>query len=312
MASDSTNGDSTAELDSFLSRSFLDLEKIDENLFRSRTLWKHKTARGVYGGQIIGQALVAGSQGIAEHQHIHSLHSYFLQKGKQDLPILYHVDKNRDGRTYCARSIKAVQSGSVIFTMQASFKLQEPFRTIHQLPMPKVPQPDQLETATESLARFHKSDKLSENRYYFGKEWYDSFPATIKFINPDELLLERTFYPKRLMWVKAKGHISGDAHQNTHKCCLGYLSDAFILATALFPLAPIKKRSAVFLTSLDHSMWFHAPCRVDQWLLFEYSVEQVGDGRALCHGSIWDMNGTLVTTVAQEGVLRHQEEPAKL
>ncbi|BFZ19814.1 hypothetical protein BsWGS_22853 [Bradybaena similaris] len=308
MAGDSTNG----ELDSFLSRSFLDLEKIDEYLFRSRSLWKHPKARGVYGGQIIGQALIAASQGIPESQHIHSLHSYFLQKGKQDLPILYHVDKTRDGKTYCSRTIKAVQSGIVIFTMQASFKHEEPFSTVHQLPMPKVPWPDELETATESLARFRKSEELSENGYLFGKEWYDAFPATIKYLNPDELLLQRTFYPKRLMWVKAKGHISGDAHKNTHKCCLAYLSDAFILTTALYCLAPLKKRSSVFLVSLDHSMWFHSPFRVDQWLLFEYSVEQIGDGRALCHGNIWDINGKLVTTVAQEGVVRHQEEPSKL
>jgi acyl-CoA thioesterase 8 len=304
--------DSTVELDSFLSRSFLDLEKIDENLFRSKSLWKHKTARGVYGGQTIGQALVAASQNIPENQHIHSLHSYFLKEGKEDVPILFHVDKTRDGRTYCARSVKAVQAGAVMFTMQASFKQEEPISTVHQLTMPKVPHPDELETATEVLERFRKDHNLSEAHYSLGREWYDHFPATIKFLEPDQLLLQKTYYPRRHVWIKAKGHIGNNLHQNTHKCCLAYLSDSFILPTTLMRLAPIQNRPSLFYTSLDHSMWFHAACRGDQWLLYELETEHIGDGRAMCRGRVWDLDGRLVITMAQEGVMRHKETPSKL
>uniref|UniRef100_A0A0B6Y8C2 Acyl-CoA thioesterase-like C-terminal domain-containing protein n=1 Tax=Arion vulgaris TaxID=1028688 RepID=A0A0B6Y8C2_9EUPU len=232
--------------------------------------------------------------------------------GNADIPILYHVDKTRDGRTYCARSIKAVQSGRIIFTMQASFKQPESFITAHQLTMPEVPHPDQLETATEALERFRNEDQLSETSYLIGTQWYDGFPAIIKWIEPDQLLFQKACYPRRLLWVKAKGHIDNNLHQNTHKCCLAYLSDSFMLQTALMRLAPIKNRASMFNTSLDHIMWFHAPCKVDQWLLFQLESDHLGDGRAFCRGSIWDINGTLVTTVAQEGVIRHEETPSKL
>ncbi|XP_059167845.1 uncharacterized protein LOC131949850 [Physella acuta] len=291
------------ELDSFLTRSFLDLEKIDDNLFRSKSLWKHKLARGVYGGQLIGQSLIAASYGIPENQHIHSLHSYFLQKGNTDLPMLYHVDKTRGGKTYCSRSIKAVQAGSVVFTMQASFKMAESIEKTHQLPMPKVPHPNELKAPPEILSTLRQHDLITEERLRLGLEYFEGFPMDIRWVDPELFLYIRPHYPKRSVWIKSRGHIGDDQHQNVHKCCLSYLSDLYIVQTALLPFAPIWEKP-FFVTSLDHCMWFHAPCRADDWLLYEIEAENTGDGRALCHGRIWDTNGTLVTTVSQEGVIR--------
>ncbi|KAK0065082.1 acyl-coenzyme A thioesterase 8 [Biomphalaria pfeifferi] len=304
----SSSATENPELDSFLSRSFLDLEKIDENLFRSKMLWKHKRARGVYGGQMIGNCLVAASDGLPADQHLHSLHSYFHRKGTTDRPILFHVDKTRDGRTYCARSIKAVQSGNTIFTMQASFKKFEETHMKHQIPMPKVPNPDELKSAIEILDILKQEDIISAHHHELGIQWFQGFPMETRWVNPDTLTLLEPLYPKRSIWIKAEGHIGDSLHENVHKCCLAYLCDLLILPTSLMPYGPNIFRN--FMTSLDHSMWFHAPCRADEWMLFEIEAENMGDGRAMCHGRIWDINGNHITTVAQEGVVRPRETNA--
>ncbi|XP_055887227.1 acyl-coenzyme A thioesterase 8-like [Biomphalaria glabrata] len=304
----SSSATENPELDSFLSRSFLDLEKIDENLFRSKMLWKHKRARGVYGGQMIGNCLVAASDGLPADQHLHSLHSYFHRKGTTDRPILFHVDKTRDGRTYCARSIKAVQCGNTIFTMQASFKKFEETHMKHQIPMPKVPYPDELKSAIEILDILKQEDIISAHHHELGIQWFQGFPMETRWVNPDTLTLLEPLYPKRSIWIKAEGHIGDSLHENVHKCCLAYLCDLLILPTSLMPYGPNIFRN--FMTSLDHSMWFHAPCRADEWMLFEIEAENMGDGRAMCHGRIWDINGNHITTVAQEGVVRPRETNA--
>ncbi|CAL1542024.1 unnamed protein product [Lymnaea stagnalis] len=299
------------ELEGFLNRSFLDLEKIDEDLFRSKTLWKHRLARGVYGGQMIGHSLVAASHGIPESQHIHSLHSYFLKNGNTDMPMLYHVDKTRDGKTYHARSIKARQAGNVVFTMQASFKSYETTVKTHQLPMPKVPHPDELKSPVEILDMMIEQELISIEQHKLGLESYDGFPIDIRWVDPLKFMLIEPQYPKRSLWFRARGHIGENLHPNIHKCCLAYMSDLFVIQTALMPHSPTWGKP-IFMASLDHSMWFHSPCRADNWMLYEIEAESSTDGRALCRGRIWDINGTLVTTVAQEGVVRIPGSKSKL
>ncbi|BFZ13485.1 hypothetical protein BsWGS_16524 [Bradybaena similaris] len=302
----------SAECGSSLLKSVVDLEKINNNLFRSQPLWKHKAARGIFGGHVISQALAAASQSVPENQHVHSLHSYFLNKVQEDIPVLYHVEKIRDGRTYCAYSVKAVQSGTLVFTMQASFKQEETTDTVHQLPFPKVPFPDGLQTMNETLDRLYEQKRISETDYSFGTAWYNAFPATAKLVEPDQILQQKPCYPRRHLWLKAKADIGEELHQNVHKCCVVYLSDSFLLQTALLCLAPISSTSAIFHTSLDHSVWFHRPCRADQWLLYQVETDYLGDGRALCQGRMWDIDGNLLVTVAQEGVMRHEKVVSRL
>ncbi|KAK6983768.1 acyl-coenzyme A thioesterase 8 [Biomphalaria glabrata] len=298
----SKNNMDVLELDSFLNQSFLDLEKIDENLFRSKTLWKHKIARGVYGGQLIGHSLVAASSGFPEDQHIHSLHSYFLRQGNTKFPMLYYVDKTRDGNTYCACSVKAVQFGQTVYTMQASFKKSEASNISHQITMPTVPPPDKLKTPFEILDILKQQELISSQRHEMGVEWFQDFPMETRWVSPDTIYAFQPEYPKCLIWMKARGHIGKDLHQNVHKCCIAYLCDMLLLRTSLMSLS--STANSVFMASLDHSMWFHAPCHADEWMLFEIEAENTGDGRTLCHGRIWDINGVHITTVSQEGVLR--------
>ncbi|CAG5130628.1 unnamed protein product [Candidula unifasciata] len=302
----------SAHIDSSVLRSVVNLEKINDTLFRSQPLWKHKAARGIYGGHVIGQALAAASQGVPDSQHTHSLHSYFLNKVQDNISLLYHVEKIRDGKTYCARSVKAVQSGAVVFTMQVSFKQEETTSTVHQLPMPEVPHPDGLQTMTEMLDRLHVQKRISEIDYSYGTAWYDAFPAITKLVEPEQLLLKESSYPRRHLWLKIKEHIGEELHQNIHKCCLVYLSDSFLLQTALLCLAPISSTSSIFHTSLDHSVWFHAPCRADQWLLYQVETQYLGNGRAFCQGRMWDNDGNLLVTVAQEGVMRYDKILSRL
>ncbi|XP_005106203.3 acyl-coenzyme A thioesterase 8 [Aplysia californica] len=194
--------------------------------------------------------------------------------------------------------------------MQASFKLEESSPTNFQLQMPDVPPPEDVQTHEEVFDLLRENDVISEKQSKFGRDWYGSFPIMMKWVDPADFMYLEPRQPKRCLWMKAKGHIGADMDQNTHKCCIGYMSDLFLLQTSFQQVAPLKF-SEVVAASLDHSMWFHAPCRADEWLLFEIQTEHTGGGRSLCHGRIWNRRGDLVISVAQEGVLR-TKTPSKL
>ncbi|GFR63156.1 acyl-coenzyme A thioesterase 8 [Elysia marginata] len=299
------------ELGNFIEKSFLDLEKIDDFLYRSKSLWKHKTARGVYGGQVIGQALVAASECIPSECHMHSMHSYFLRPGNVARPILYHVDVTRAGRTYCSTAVKAVQANQAIFTMQASFKREEENHSNYQISMPKGLRRILLELvvhcepASDSQLMVKScscwKELIGPLSYKYRKEQLREIPIIVKYVKEEQIVYRTS--QRQTVWLKVKGHLPDNLHPNIHKCCLAYMSDMYLMSTASMPLRWLQG-TRVFVTSVDHSMWFHAPARADEWMLFDVQIDNIGDGRTLVIGHVWDLKGTLVTTIAQEGVLR--------
>lgn len=291
------------DLGNFIEKTFLDLEKIDDFLYRSKSLWQGKNARGVFGGLVIGQALVAASECLPPDFHMHSMHSYFLRPGSKDRPILYRVDVTREGRTYCSTAVKAIQANKAIFTMQASFKREEENHSNYQIPMPKVPFPEELSSPEESLKKLRDQDLISPLRYNYRKEQLSAIPIQVKYIKEEQVVYRTT--QRQTVWLKVKGHLPDDLHSNIHKCCLGYMSDMYLLSTASVPLRWLHKVDT-FAASVDHAMWFHAPFRADEWMLFDVQIDSIGDGRTLLVGRVWDLKGSLVSTVTQEGVLRLQ------
>ncbi|XP_046579420.1 LOW QUALITY PROTEIN: acyl-coenzyme A thioesterase 8-like [Haliotis rubra] len=291
---------SEPDLDDFLQKSFLNLDKIDENIYRSTYLWHPKYFRSVFGGQLIGQALVAAAQTVPESQFVHSLHCYFLQGGSSERPVLYHVDRTRDGKTYCSRTVKAVQRGKAVLTMQASFKKEEsdPYR--HQCKMPETVGPDNL-LNTQELAKIAlESEKLPEKRKAMLGMFIDE-PMSMEFrpVDPMHLIRNRNQAPRRQIWIRACGHIGDNV--NMHKCAAAYMSDLMLLDVALMSA---DKKASFNTTSLDHSMWFHNPFHANEWMLYEMESPHCGSGRALTLGRLWRPDGVLAMSVVQEGVVR--------
>lgn len=297
------NGD---DVESIISKSFLNLEKIDVDLYRSRYLWQPHGGRAVFGGQVVGQALAAASYSVPSDHHTHSLHCYFLRPGNVKIPILYSVERTRDGKVYCSRSIKATQEGQAIFTMQASFKTEEMAVFQHQYTMPTVPAPQDCLDCTDILTKAVGS-----------REKALAYQKGISHRLPEEqmAILRRpvttsAFYSlvpqpaKRCVWIKTAGHL-GDDHK-MHQSTAAYMSDALLLGTALLPCSKgsLLGGKDFFLTSIDHAVWFHSEFRADEWLLYEMESPVCGEGRAYTKGRMWTEDGRLVISVAQEGVVR--------
>jgi acyl-CoA thioesterase 8 len=293
------------ELESKLTRSILKLEEIDKNLYRANYLWRTVT-RGVFGGQIIGQALVAASQTVPEHLHVHSMHCYFLQKGDGTQPIIYHVDNMRDGSSFSTRLVKAVQKGENIFTAMVSYHKHEPALCIHQYTMPNVPPPESLATYEELLLRALTEDNLSDyQRAYIHYYLADEVSFHLKPVYPDAFPFFRKpepAEPKMLFWVKVKGDLGESAH-NLHRCIAAYISDSYLLGTSMLPV-PRDKMVLSMMASLDHTLWFHTHFRADDWLLYECESPRMIGNRALSFGRIWLRDGVLAVSCAQEGIVR--------
>ncbi|XP_067651912.1 acyl-coenzyme A thioesterase 8-like [Haliotis asinina] len=290
--------------ENILTDSFLHLEEIDVNLYRGVNLFHPTGARSVYGGQVVGHALRAAYTTVPAEHHVHSVHCYFLKGGSADTPILYYVDHTREGRTYCNRNVKAIQDGAAIFTMQASFKKAETDLYTHQYSMPVVPGPEGLLSNLEIMERQLKSDSVSERRkQYLEKKLTEKVTTETRPVKVQYTSREEPMAPISYSWVRAVGHIGDD--YRIHHCVAVYLSDS-ILDVATFPGAihGEKSRSRMFMTSLDHSVWFHNPFRIDEWMLYEKECPHCGDGRAITLGRLWKRDGTLAMSVAQEGVMR--------
>ncbi|XP_052286935.1 acyl-coenzyme A thioesterase 8-like isoform X2 [Dreissena polymorpha] len=304
--SDGSSSQTDSNLKGEVIRSFLTLENLDPNIFRAsnENLWHPQGSRFIFGGQVVGQALVAACNTVSHDHHAHSLHCYFLRGGNSNWPILYHVDRTRDGETYSSRSVKASQDGKAIFTMQTSFKKDEPQGYHFQMEMPQVEGPDNL-MSTDELLRL-RLESGSE------KDWEhvlaDELKIVIRPINPMVFFKERSGTPKRVMWMKTGGMISEDT--KLHQCVAAYMSDFSLLGTALQPGGMNYRIN--FMTSLDHTIWFHNPFRVDEWMLYEAFSPHAGNGKAFCHGRVWKQDGTLAMSVAQEGVIRLEPVAAKL
>ena len=282
----------------------LDLEQLEVHLFRGRS--RRAPATRVFGGEVAGQALVAAGRTVPADRRVHSLHAYFLRPGDPGHPILYQVDPIRDGGSFTTRRVVAIQHGEPVFQLSASFQAHEDGLS-HQLPQLTSPDPESLPSAEESL---RSADDRS--RAWFAR-LMDMFPLELRF--PEELPRIATVRgerrpPSQRVWLRSAQPLSDDPL--VHVCAATYASDLFLLAAALPPHGLVIDDPGLQFASLDHAVWFHAPFRADDWLFYDQEGTWTGGSRALCRGSLFDRNGTLVASVVQEGLvrLRSRERPA--
>jgi acyl-CoA thioesterase II len=267
-------------------------ESIENNLFRG--VQPDEDRQRVFGGQVAGQALVAASRTVDERDRlVHSLHAYFLRPGDPKVPIVYEVDRIRDGTSFSTRRVVAIQHGRPIFNLQASFHRPEPGLD-HALAMPvDVPPPDTLPSHSERFAAFR--DKLPA--------WFDRpRPIDTRLVPPDPLLEPGLRSDRQLVWMRADGELPDDPV--LHACIVTYASDFTLLDTTLRPFGKSGFSDDLMMASLDHAMWFHRPFRADEWLLYDQSAISASSARGLASGSIFTAEGQLVVNVVQEGLIR--------
>jgi acyl-CoA thioesterase-2 len=272
----------------------LDLEEIERNHYRGRS--PDEGWQRVYGGQVIGQALVAASRTVEPERHAHSLHGYFLRPGETNVPILYVVDRIRDGKSFTTRRVVAIQHGHAIFNMAISFQGIEDGLD-HQFEAPQVPGPDELEDEM-SLRK-----KFAENLPDEFQDWVErERPIECRPVQPYDIFNPDKRPPEQICWMRAKDNLPDDLR--LHQCVLAYLSDWTLLDTSLYPHAVSFTQPNMQTASLDHAMWFHRPFKADEWLLYVQDSPSSSGARGLNRGLIYDQAGALVASVAQEGLIR--------
>ena len=270
----------------------LDLEAIEVNIFRG--VQPDEERQRVFGGQVAGQALVAAARTIDEpDRHVHSLHAYFLRPGDPAVPILYEVDRLRDGRSFTTRRVVAIQHGRPIFNLQASFHTPEPGLD-HQVTAPAdVPRPEDLPNFKERMAPHRKRIGV----------WYDvPRPIDTRYAPPDPAIEPGVKADGQLVWMRANGTLPDDPV--LHACIVTYASDMTLLDTTLRPFGLSSITDDMMMASLDHAMWFHRPFRADDWLLYEQRAISSSSARGLSGGSIFTSDGRLAISVVQEGLIR--------
>ncbi len=276
--------------------SILDLEPVEHNLFRGlspQVGWQR-----VYGGLVIGQAVVAAARTV-DNKSIHSMHGYFMRPGDPSVPIVYEVDRIRDGRSFCTRRVVAIQHGRAIFSMGASFQIRETGLD-HQLAMPDVPMPEELPDEKQLQQHFLEVAPENVRRY-----WQRERPIELRPVNLQHYYSREKFAPQQLVWVRTTGPLPDN--QDVHDCVLAYASDMTLLDTALFAHGRSVFDQDLQGASLDHAMWFHRPFRADDWLLYAQDSPNMSGGRGFNRGLVYQRDGTLVASVTQEGLLRIKE-----
>ena len=270
----------------------LDLEQIEVNIFRGRS--PDERRQRVFGGQVAGQALVAAGRTVPADRPVHSLHAYFIRPGDPAVPIVYTVDRVRDGRSFTTRRVSAIQHGKTIFTLSASFHHPEP-GPVHADPMPDAPPPEYLERSSDRLARV-----LGE----VPARVFDN-PIDLRSVGP--LSAEAARDPslrttRNLIWLRVDGELPDDPL--LHVCLMTYASDMTLLDSVLtgHGLSWLDGRTSG--ASLDHAMWFHRPFRADRWLLYVQDSPVAYGARGLAHGEVYTAGGELVVSVMQEGLVR--------
>ncbi|HEY2997235.1 MAG TPA: acyl-CoA thioesterase II [Acidimicrobiales bacterium] len=268
----------------------LDLEPIEVNIFRGMS--PDEDRQRIFGGQVAGQALVAAARTVPDDRRVHSLHGYFLRAGDPRVPVLYEVDRLRDGGSFTTRRVNSIQHGKVIFTMSASFQVPEDGLD-HAFAMPDVPPPEELPTMRERMARA-------------GVEvapWMDRpRPIDIRHVDWADPGRTRQLEPRQDVWLRADGRLPDDPL--IHTIVLTYASDLTLLDTATLAHGGSWFEATVFMASLDHAMWFHRPFRADDWLLYNQDSPNATGGRGLARGLVFTRDGTLAATVMQEGLIR--------
>jgi acyl-CoA thioesterase-2 len=269
----------------------LDLEPIEVNLFRGVS--PDEKRQRVFGGQVAGQALVAAARTVDPQRFVHSLHAYFLRPGDPLVPILYEVDRIRDGRSFTTRRVVAIQHGKAIFNLQASFHEAEPGLD-HQLTMPgDVPDP-------ESIVDFHTRMEPYKDR--LGDAWTRPRPIDLRHIDHDPFDRGEHRSETQRVWLRADGELPEDPV--LHACIVTYASDLTLLDTSVRPFGLAWDSPDVQMASLDHAMWFHRPFRADDWLLYDQHAISTSSARGLAGGAIFTRAGKLAVTVVQEGLIR--------
>lgn len=279
----------------------LALERIEENLFRgqSQDLGWHT----VYGGQVLGQALSAAVQTVPADRHVHSLHAYFLRLGDVTKPIVYDVDRIRDGGSFTTRRVVAIQNGKAIFNLAASFQVEEKGFEHHDA-MPDVPKPDALPTE-QDLARPHV-DRFPDSMRSraIGERPFEHRPIPLGIPGEEALFAPPKLPPTRMMWLRTVARLPDDPA--LHRYLLAYASDHALITTALLPHGVTWLSGGMQVASLDHVMWFHQPFRVDEWLLYVLDSPAAHGSRGLARGRVFTEDGRMVATVTQEGLLRRR------
>ncbi len=271
----------------------LDLEAIEVNIFRG--LSPKDRSQRVFGGQVLAQALVAANRTV-EDRLAHSLHAYFILPGDPKAPILYEVDRSRDGASFTTRRVVAIQHGRPIFNMAVSYHIQEDGLE-HQFPMPDVPPPESLPPEVE--VRKALAEKVPEkDRYWILRDR----PIEQRDVEPRDWLRSEKSPPFQHIWTKADGKLPDDP--KLHQCILAYASDMALLDTCLLPHGINWNSGKLIMASLDHAMWFHGPFRADEWLLFAHDSPVSRGARGFNRGSVFTRGGKLVASTAQEGLMR--------
>lgn len=276
----------------------LDLERLEENLFRGlspQVGWQR-----VFGGQVIAQALVAAQRTVPSDRFVHSLHAYFMRPGDPSVPIIYQVERIRDGGSFATRRAVAIQHGHAIFAMSASFQKDEGGYD-HQQPMPSVKMPEELMGEAEFQAMFLPKAPPAVQRY-----WSRPRPVEIRPTSLKHYISKEKLEPRQDVWVRATGAVPEDRHLSA--AVLAYISDMTLLDAALYPHATSIFDSAIQAASLDHAMWFHRPVRLDDWLLYAQDSPSASGARGMTRGAIYTRSGTLIASVAQEGLIRKRAD----
>lgn len=278
----------------------LDLERIEENLYRGFS--PDDGVKRVFGGQVIGQALVAAYRTV-ENRTCHSLHAYFIRPGDPTVPILYEVDRARDGKSFTTRRVVAIQHGEQIFNLAASFQVPEAGFS-HQSPMPAVKMPDELKSEDElrALAKDHIPKE-------YQKQFARPRPIELKPVDPRAMISPEKTAAKKEMWLRARGRVGDNVA--LQQCLLAYASDMGILDTATKPHGVNWFTGGVQMASLDHAMWFHEPFNIEEWLLYAMDSPSASGARGFNRGEVFTLQGKLVASVVQEGLIRPREPKFK-
>jgi acyl-CoA thioesterase-2 len=267
----------------------LDLEPIEVNMFRGRS--PDEDRQRIFGGQVAGQALVAAARTVDEDRQVHSLHAYFLRAGDPRAPILYEVDRIRDGRSFTTRRVVAIQHGRAIFNLSASFQVAEEGFD-HAAEMPEVTPPEGLPTVWERLRDRPELAAWAERPR----------PIDVRHAEREPASGDGGGDARQRVWFRADGRLPDD--QLIHSIVLTYASDMTLLDTSMIAHGGHWFDPSIFMASLDHAMWFHRPFRADEWLLYDCTSPSASGSRGLANGRMFTRDGRLVASAVQEGLLR--------
>lgn len=272
----------------------LNVERLEVDLFRGVS--PDETSQRVFGGQVIGQAMMAAYQTVPDDRPCHSMHAYFIRPGDPNVPIIYQVDHSRDGRSFTTRRVVAIQHGKQIFSFSASFQTVEDGWD-HQAEMPDVPGPEGLKS---------RLDLRREAAHLFPEELRTQFTRAraieMRPVNPNDFFDPKPMPAENTIWFKATRPFEGSPA--VHQCLMAFASDMSLLDSGTRPHGISWHSGKAMMASLDHAMWFHAPARVDEWLLYSQDSPHAGGARSFNRGQIFKQDGTLVASVAQEGLMR--------